>query len=100
MVRRRHRERSLWELVLPDADKMWPPALRRIDQLIDDEGLVEVIAEALQQRWPQSRRRGRSGTPAEVVLRMLVLKHLSRWSYATLEHQVRTNLVYRAFARD
>jgi IS5 family transposase len=34
-----------------------------------------------------------------VVLRMLVLKHLYGWSYATLEHEVRANLVYRAFAR-
>lgn len=99
MVRRRQRERSVWEVVLPDADKLWPDALRRIDRLIDDEALVEVVAAALERRWPQSRRRGRPGTPAEVVLRMLVLKHLSRWSYAELEHEVRSNLVYRAFAR-
>jgi IS5 family transposase len=99
MVRRRHRQRSVWEVVLPDADKLWPDALRRIDQLIEDEALVEVIAEALERRWPHSRRRGRLGTPADVVLRMLVLKHLYRWSYAALEHEVRTNLVYRAFAR-
>jgi len=99
MVRRRQRERSVWEVVLPDAAKLWPDTLRRIDQLIDDEALVEVIADALERRWPQSRRRGRRGTPADVVLRMLVLKHLYRWSYAELEHEVRTNLVYRAFAR-
>src|SRR3989442_1666455 len=99
MVRRRQRERSVWEVVLPDADKLWPDALRRIDQLIDDEALVEVIAEALERRWAQSRRRGRPGTPAEVVLRMLVLKHLYRWSYAELEQEVRANLVHRAFAR-
>jgi IS5 family transposase len=99
MVRRRQRERSVWEVVLPDADKLWPEGLRRIDQLIDDEGLVEIVAEALERRWAQSRRRGRPGTPAEVVLRMLVLKHLYRWSYAEMEQEVRANLVYRAFAR-
>ena len=99
MVRRRQRERSVWEVVLPDADKLWPDALRRIDRLIDDEALVEVVAEALERRWPKSRRRGRPGTPAEVVMRMLVLKHLYRWSDAELEHEVRANLVYRAFAR-
>ena len=99
MVRRRQRERSVWEVVLPDADKLWPDALRRIDHLIDDEALVEVVAEALERRWPQSRRRGRPGTPAEVVVRMLVLKHLHRWSYAEMEQEVRANLVYRAFAR-
>ncbi|MBE3108902.1 MAG: transposase, partial [Acidobacteria bacterium] len=99
MVRRRQRERSVWEVILPDADNLWPPALRRLDQLIEDEALVEVIAEALERRWPQSRRRGRPGTPAEVVLRMLVLKHLYRWSFAEMEQEVRANLVYRAFAR-
>ncbi len=60
MVRRRQRERSVWEVILPDADKLWPDALRRIDQLIDDEALVEVIAEALERRWTHSRRRGSS----------------------------------------
>jgi transposase, IS5 family len=99
MVRRRQRERSVWEVVLPDASKLWPAALRRIDQLIDDEALVEVIAAALERRYPKSRRRGRPGTPAEVVLRMLILKHLYGWSYAELAHEVRANLVYRAFAR-
>jgi IS5 family transposase len=99
MVRRRQRERSVWEVLLPDASKLWPAALRRIGQLIDDEALVEVIAAALERRYPKSRRRGRHGTPAEVVLRLLILKHLYGWSYAELEHEVRANLVYRAFAR-
>ncbi len=78
MVRRRQRDRSVWEVVLLDADKLWPDALRPIDQLIDDEALGEGIAEALERRWAQSCRRGRPGTPAEVVLRMLVQKHLYR----------------------
>ena len=99
MVRRRQRERSLFEVVLPDADKLWPEALRRIDQLLEDEAVIEPVAQALERRWPQSRRRGRYGIPAEIVLRMLVLKHLYRWSYDELEGEVRANLLYRAFAR-
>jgi IS5 family transposase len=99
MVRRRERQRSLWEVVLPDADKLWPADLRRIDRLLDDAAVLDPVVEALEQRWRQSRRRGRGGPPAEVVLRMLLLKHLYRWSYDTLEHEVRANLVYRAFAR-
>ena len=43
--------------------------------------------------------RGRPGTPAEVVIRMLILKHLFDWSYDDLEQEVRANLVYRAFTR-
>ena len=30
---------------------------------------------------------------------MLILKHLFDWSYDDLEHEVRANLVYRAFTR-
>jgi transposase, IS5 family len=99
MVRRRERQRSLWEVVLPDASKLWPADLRRIDTLLEDAAVLDPVVAALEQRWAQSRRRGRAGTPAEVVLRMLLLKHLYRWSYDTLEHEVRANLVYRAFAR-
>ena len=38
-------------------------------------------------------------TPAEVALRLLILKHVRNWSYDTLEREVRANLVYRAFTR-
>jgi Transposase domain (DUF772)/Transposase DDE domain len=99
MVQRRQRERSLFEVLLPDGHKLWPDWLRRIDTLLEDEAVIETVAEALEARWPQSRRRGRPGTPAEVVLRMLILKHLFDWSYDDLEREVRANLVYRAFTR-
>ena len=39
------------------------------------------------------------GTPAEVVLRLLLLKHIRNWSYDVLEREVRANLVYRDFTR-
>jgi IS5 family transposase len=99
MVQRRQRERSLFEVLLPDGHKLWPDWLRRIDTLLEDEAVIEVVAQALEARWPQSRRRGRPGTPAEVVIRMLILKHLFDWSYDDLEQEVRANLVYRAFTR-
>lgn len=99
MVRRRQRERSLFEVLLPDGHKLWPDWLRRIDTVLEDEAVLDVVARALETRWPQSRRRGRPGTPADVVLRMLVLKHLFDWSYDDLEQEVRANLVYRAFTR-
>ena len=34
---------------------------------------------------------------AEIVLRLLVLKHMRNWSYEVLEREVRANLVYRDF---
>jgi transposase, IS5 family len=99
MVRRAYRQRSLVEVLLPDGDKLWDATLRRVDALLDDEVLVDRVAEALAQRHPQSRQRGRLGTPAAVVLRMLVLKHLSDWSFDECEREVRGSLVYRAFCR-
>jgi IS5 family transposase len=99
MVRRAYQQHSLVEVLLPDADKLWDPALRQIDLLLEDEVLVDRVAEALAQRHPQNRRRGRLGTPAAVVLRMLVLKHLHDWSFDECEREVRGSLVYRAFCR-
>ena len=99
MVRDRDPQRTLWEGVLPDADKLWSPPLRRIDALLEDAAVLEPVAQALVRRWPASRSRGRRGTPVDVVVRMLVLKHLYRWSYDELEREVRANLVYRAFSR-
>jgi hypothetical protein len=37
MVRRRQRERSLFEVLLPDGHKLRPEGLRRIDTLLEDE---------------------------------------------------------------
>ena len=99
MVRRTYPQRTLVEVLLPDADKLWDPVLRQIDLVLEDEDLVDQVTAALARRHPQSARRGRLGTPAAVVLRMLVLKHLSDWSFDECEREVRGSLVYRAFCR-
>jgi hypothetical protein len=82
MVRRAYTQRSLVEVLLPDGDKLWDPTLRRIDAILDDHDLIDRMAEALAERHPRSRCRGRLGTSAAVVLRLLVLKHLYDWSLA------------------
>jgi IS5 family transposase len=69
------------------------------DQVLADEQIVATVYEALAQRHPKSRSRGRLGAPAEMVLRLLVLKHIRNLSYAALEREVRANLVYREFTR-
>src|SRR5580693_8524794 len=73
--------------------------MKHADQVLGDKEIVAAIYEALAKRHPQSRTLGRPGTPAEVVLRLLVLKHMRNWSYGVLEREVRANLVYRDFTR-
>jgi IS5 family transposase len=73
--------------------------MKHADQVLEDDELVTTVFEALARRRPKSRTRGRHGTPAEVVLRLLLLKHIRNWSYGVLEREVRTNLVYRDFTR-
>ena len=67
--------------------------------MLTDDALVDHVVEALGRRHRRSRQRGRPGTPAVVVLRMLVLKHLFDWSFDECEREVRANLVFRAFCR-
>jgi IS5 family transposase len=79
-----------------DLHEAW---MKHADQLLGDPQIVAAVYEALAQRHPHSRKRGRPGVPAEVVLRLLVLKHMRNWSYGVLEREVRANLVYRDFTR-
>src|SRR6266567_9110276 len=100
MTKLRHQQPSLWHPGLTeDIEDLWEPWMRLVDRLLEDEQLLDTIYEAQGERYPQSRRRGREQTPAEVVLRLLLLKHIRNWSYDTLEREVRANLVYRAFTR-
>ncbi|HYS91610.1 MAG TPA: transposase, partial [Bradyrhizobium sp.] len=73
--------------------------MKHADAVLADEDIVAAVYEALAKRHPKSRSRGRRGTSAETVLRLLILKHIRNWSYGVLEREVRANLVYRDFTR-
>jgi IS5 family transposase len=73
--------------------------MRLVDQVLLDQELLHIVYDALARRWPMSRTRCRPGTPADVVVRLLLLTHIRNWSYAILEREVRANLVYRQFTR-
>ena len=100
MIKLRHQQPSLWHKGLAkDIEDLWEPWMREVDQLLEDATLVEEVYQAQGKRHPKSQTRGRTQTPAEVALRLLILKHVRNWSYDTLEREVRANLVYRAFTR-
>jgi IS5 family transposase len=100
VIKLRHQQPSLWHKGLAkDIEDLWEPWMREEDQLLEDAALVEEVYQAQGKRHPKSQTRGQTQTPAEVVLRLLILKHVRNWSYDTLEREVRANLVYRAFTR-
>ena len=86
-------------LIAEETAGLWEPWMRQADQILEDEQLIQAVHEALLKRRPKSRIRGRRGYPSEIVLRMLLLKHIRNWSFGELEREVRPNLVYREFTR-
>ena len=73
--------------------------LAKIDRYLEDEKLYRLIRTDLAQRWPKTLETGRSSTPVEVVLRMLVVKRLYEYSYEETEQTVSDSLVLRQFCR-
>jgi transposase, IS5 family len=80
-------------------EDLWEPWMRHADTALEDDALLLIIQQELAKRCKKSKTCGRTATPAEVVLRMLLLKHVRDWSYEVLSREVRANLVYREFTR-
>ena len=100
MIAARRLQRDFADGFVAEAvEDLWEPWMRQADRILDDEPLIQAVQEALLKRRPKSRTRGRRGYPAEIVLRMLLLKHIRNWSFGQLEREVRPNLVYREFTR-
>lgn len=100
MIAARRVQRSFADgLIAEEVADLWEPWMRQADQVLEDDGLLTLIQQELTTRVKKSKTRGRPGTPAEVVLRMLVLKHMRDYSFEELSREVRANLVYREFTR-
>jgi IS5 family transposase len=98
MIEMRRRQLSFGDgLIAEEVSDLREGWMTHADAVLADEEVVAAVYEALARRHPESRCRGRRGAPAEVVLRLLVLKHIRNWSYEVLEREVRANLVYRDF---
>jgi IS5 family transposase len=100
MTRRKQGQRVLWEgMIDEDVRALWEPWMIQADRLLDDEELIDRVFEAQGERHQHSATKGRAQTPAEMVLRLLLLKHVRNWSFDVLEREVRMNLCYRDFTR-
>jgi IS5 family transposase len=78
---------------------LWEPWMRHADAALEDDTLLLIVQQELAKRCKKSKTRGRKATSADVVLRMLLLKHVRDWSFEVLTREVRANLVYREFTR-
>ena len=85
--------------IAEQAQGLWEDWMRQVDDVLCDAQLLQMVHDVLARRWTHSLTLGRKGTPVEVVLRLLLLKHMRNWSYQVLEREVRANLVYRQFTR-
>ena len=98
MLRDRYEPMNLFELV-PALSMELDPVLTQLDHLLDDDTLFQAVKADLAKRHPRTLLDGRPATPVEVVLRMLIVKHLYGWSYQATEQFVGDSLVLRQFCR-
>ena len=75
------------------------PVLKELDRLLDDDELYQQARTDFGKRHRFTLVHGRHSTPVEVLLRMLILKHLYQWSYQQTQDRVDENLVLRWFCR-
>src|SRR5947209_18064911 len=71
----------------------------KLDGLLDDDALYQQVRADFGKRYRSTLVHGRHSTPVEVLLRMLILKHLYQWSYKECEGRVADSLVLRWFCR-
>jgi hypothetical protein len=56
------------------------PVLQQLDRLLDDDEVYPQVRNDFGKRYRLTLVHGRHSTPVEVLLRMLLLKHLFGWS--------------------
>jgi IS5 family transposase len=84
---------------VPELASQTDPVLVELDRLLTDDDLYQQIRGDLARRYRLTLVHGRHSTPAEVVLRLLVVKHLYTWSFAETVQRVADSLVLRWFCR-
>ena len=73
MIATCRRQRSFADgFIFDEVKDLWEPWMRHADKALEDEALLLLIQQELMKRCKKSKTRGRPGTPAEVVLRMML----------------------------
>ena len=90
MTATHRQQRSFADGLIAEAvEDLWEPWMRHADQALEDEALLLIIQQGFSKRCKKSKTRGRPGTTAEIILRMMLLKHFRDWSFADVTGEVR-----------
>jgi transposase, IS5 family len=84
---------------VPELAEQTDPVLVQLDRLLDDDQLYAQVRGDLARRYRLTPVHGRHSTPAEVLLRLLVVQHRSAWSSAETVDRVADSLVLRWLCR-
>ncbi len=84
---------------VPEVAAQTDPVLKTLDTLLEDDQLYRTVRADLGTRYQQTLVHGRHSTPVEVILRLVLLKHLYSWSYEETLKRVADSRVARWFAR-
>jgi transposase, IS5 family len=84
---------------VPELAAQIDPVLHTLDILLEDDELYQQVRADLGKRYRLTLVHGRHSTPVEVLLRMLLCKHLYQWSFKETEERVKDSLVLRWFCR-
>jgi transposase, IS5 family len=98
MLRDRYEPMNVLALVSAPGMEL-DPVLTELDRLLDDDTLFQAVKADLASRHPHTLTDGRPSTPVEVIVRMLIIKHLYGWSYDETCELVRGSLLLRQFCR-
>ena len=98
MLRDRYDPINLFDCI-PTLSMQMDPVLAQIDSLLADDAIFQAVKADLLRRFPHTADDGRPSTPVEVILRLLIVKHLYNWSFPQTCHLVADSLVLRQFCR-
>lgn len=84
---------------VPEVATQTDPVLKTLDSLLEDDQLYQAVRTDLGKRYQHTLVHGRHSTPVEVILRLLLIKHLYSWSYEETVKRVADSLVLRWFCR-
>jgi IS5 family transposase len=98
MLRDRYEPMNLFERI-PTLSMQLDPVLAQIATLLDDDTIFQAVKADLLRRFPPPADDGRPSTPVEVILRLLVVKHLYPWSFPQTTRLVSASLVLRQCCR-